>query len=962
MQQLKIGEHFKQTAAMKNLFKKVMLFAAAAMAFASCQNDGINDETITTGVEVTVNATTSDVSRSVFGDYNATDKTYPTLWSGEESWKVAIGDTDTDVNKDKIAFSDDRKAAIASFSINEPDVAESYVLYAVSPKAAYVSSQNTYIRFGIPSSQKPIDGSCDEAAQVLLAVSEPKESLSSFDINFEHATAYCKLSFLNIGVNDEVEGVSISAKDVKLAGRYEYTVATKTIKEQSSLADVISLETTNTTDLYFACAPVDVSGKDLTFTVHTDKGNLSKTVTMPENRVFKSGVVASLGIDMSGIGYPVATTRWERVTKLEEIFDGEYVIVDGTSVLTNGATQSAPAQIALNTKATVGDNVLTNVDESVIWTFTGSSDAMTIRSYANTANYLYVTNNNNGVRIGTTSDTWAFQKHGDDGFAMKDANNSRYCGLWEANLGTSNPDWRSYNTVNATNYGPDGACLTLYKKFSTDPMILASNIEVDEFGAENATVNYDVKHMDDNVTATSNSGWITASASNKTLTYSVESNYTRAARKGEIVLTCGDVTKTIVVSQAADKFSVSSTEIQLEAGKDATATFTVTSSYEYSVSSTDETKFSVEKGENNVITVTALSANDTTEPINLGRVVVSRSVDETTLNVDVSQKGKSATGGEGGTAEVVDVLDRAWTGNTTTSYKDWSGKTSISTAVYAGNSAGGNGSIQIRGDNSESKPASGVISTTSGGKVKKVTVKWNSNTAGGRTLNIFVSNTPYSNMSDLWDSSKQGTKAGTIVCGTSTTLTIEGDYEYIGLRSNSGAMYISEIQITWETGDGGNTGGDDSGNTGGDDSGNTGGGTEVTKTYTFSQYTAGTQYAKNEAHKLDDILTITTTDCHFTSELRIYASSTNNGYAIGKLSNGTIKSIGFNAGNKVDTLNVYGSTDGSNWTLVSGVSITSTSYKDYSLDFGNTNYTYFKLDVAGSNQVRLKSLTLTYID
>ena len=140
-------------------------------------------------------------------------------------------------------------------------------------------------------------------------------------------------------------------------------------------------------------------------------------------------------------------------------------------------------------------------------------------------------------------------------------------------------------------------------------------------------------------------------------------------------------------------------------------------------------------------------------------------------------------------------------------------------------------------------------------------------------------------------------------------------------------------------------------------------GKEVTTTYTFSNYAAGAQYAKNEAHKLDDILTITTTACHFTSELRIYSSSTNNGYAIGTLAGGaTIKSLGFNAGNKVDTLNVYGSTDGSNWTLVSGVSITSTSYKDYSLDFGNTNYTYFKLDVDGSNQVRLKSLTLTYID
>lgn len=136
---------------------------------------------------------------------------------------------------------------------------------------------------------------------------------------------------------------------------------------------------------------------------------------------------------------------------------------------------------------------------------------------------------------------------------------------------------------------------------------------------------------------------------------------------------------------------------------------------------------------------------------------------------------------------------------------------------------------------------------------------------------------------------------------------------------------------------------------------------EKTVTYTFSNYAAGTQYAENEEHELDKVLTITTTQCHFTTELRIYSSSTHDGYAIGTLATGAIKSLGFNAGNKVDTLNVYGSADGSTWTLVKGVSVT-TSYTDYTVDFGDTNYTYFKLDVAGSNQIRIKSLTLTYAE
>ena len=140
-----------------------------------------------------------------------------------------------------------------------------------------------------------------------------------------------------------------------------------------------------------------------------------------------------------------------------------------------------------------------------------------------------------------------------------------------------------------------------------------------------------------------------------------------------------------------------------------------------------------------------------------------------------------------------------------------------------------------------------------------------------------------------------------------------------------------------------------------------GGGTEnVSKSYTFSNFTAGTQYADNEVHKLDDDVTLTTTDCHFTSELRIYSSSTYNGYVVSNELPGRIVSIAFNAGNKVDAIDVYGSTNGTAWTKVGQVSVTSTSYKDYTLNFGATNYTYFKLDVEGSNQVRLKSLTITW--
>lgn len=153
-----------------------------------------------------------------------------------------------------------------------------------------------------------------------------------------------------------------------------------------------------------------------------------------------------------------------------------------------------------------------------------------------------------------------------------------------------------------------------------------------------------------------------------------------------------------------------------------------------------------------------------------------------------------ATRNIGATTEITDELTRTKTGVSGTSYSSWSNKTATSSAVYAGNSAGGNEAIQLR-----STDNSGIITTTSGGKVKKVVVEWNSNTSSGRTLDIYGKNTAYSAVSNLYDSDKQGTKLGSIVYGTSTELSITGDYEYIGLRSKSGAMYLDKVSITWSS-------------------------------------------------------------------------------------------------------------------------------------------------------------------
>ena len=126
-------------------------------------------------------------------------------------------------------------------------------------------------------------------------------------------------------------------------------------------------------------------------------------------------------------------------------------------------------------------------------------------------------------------------------------------------------------------------------------------------------------------------------------------------------------------------------------------------------------------------------------------------------------------------------------------------------------------------------------------------------------------------------------------------------------------------------------------------------------TYTFSNYPAGTQYAMDEVHVLDDDVTVYTCDCHFTTQLRVYASTSHNGYFYTNALPLYIDSLAFNMGYNTDDVNIYGSTDGNTWTLVDAISVTGSSYANYGLSFGSDNYNYFKFDVVGSNQIRVIS-------
>lgn len=136
--------------------------------------------------------------------------------------------------------------------------------------------------------------------------------------------------------------------------------------------------------------------------------------------------------------------------------------------------------------------------------------------------------------------------------------------------------------------------------------------------------------------------------------------------------------------------------------------------------------------------------------------------------------------------------------------------------------------------------------------------------------------------------------------------------------------------------------------------------TEKTVTYTIGNYDAGTQYAANEEHVLDSNTTLTCTEAHFTSELRLYSSESHNSFAI-IASAKNILNVQFNLGNKADNLLVYSSADGETYDLAATLPTTQTYADSELVEFTEeAGIKFLKIDVEGTQQVRVKSFTLTY--
>ena len=185
--------------------------------------------------------------------------------------------------------------------------ASGYVFYAVGPAASLLSADAAAESFtvNIPPSQSG-------TVQILAAVSSPygifpKEAV----LNFGHLTAYGKLVLSGLPEGANPLSVKI-ASPRPLAGRWIWKPGSGGLSEPvEGTSGSINVNRNAEGEFVFACAPVDLSGSELSVTLNMSGEPVSKTFTLPESTVLNAGNTTLIPLDF-GVepGPEPETNKW----------------------------------------------------------------------------------------------------------------------------------------------------------------------------------------------------------------------------------------------------------------------------------------------------------------------------------------------------------------------------------------------------------------------------------------------------------------------------------------------------------------------------------------------------------------------------------------------------------------------------------------------------------------------------
>lgn len=406
-------------------------------------------------------------------------------WSANDAMNVfhALPGTTNYSDNDQFTVSDIEGGVFkGTITDTEFDPNGTYDWYAVYPYSKYMASpaesnSGSYFVVGSKNINTQQQTGIDNQAHICgenIPLYGKATGVTSPRLVMHHIATLFRINVINTGSADlNVTGITLTSASENLIGSYYFDITGETPVLTPYRDDYVSKTATlNVTDgivtpgtmgsFYLATRAFTApEGEQLTLTVTANGETVEKVATLSKKTTFAAGNINKLNVNVAAAAEQAST--WEKVTSLADITAGEYIIANGDYFLptTTTGSKNAPVPYTLESQGIsfVADSFTGIVPDIAKWTFTGTNTAMTITNSG--GDYLYGINENNGIRVGTTSDiTWAFEVY-NDGFAMKNSK-GRYCAIYVAD--GSPQDWRSYTSKNHNNYQINDGILYLYKK------------------------------------------------------------------------------------------------------------------------------------------------------------------------------------------------------------------------------------------------------------------------------------------------------------------------------------------------------------------------------------------------------------------------------------------------------------------------------------------------------------------
>ena len=260
------------------------------------------------------------------------------------------------------------------------------------------------------------------------------------------------------------------------------------------------------------------------------------------------------------------TAQWTEVvigdehwvlTNLADLTTNDVFVIVGNNgsnyaMSNDNGTNPAPSAVAV----TVANNEITStVAANIQWNISGdATNGYTFYPNGDSENWLYCTNTNNGVRVGTNTNK-TFVIDATSGYLKHNAT-SRYVGIYNST------DWRCYTS---TGGNIANQTFAFYKKVTGEilpPSITAANVDI-EYNATSGSITYTINNGVDGgtLTASTESDWLVLGEVGETVPFTCSANNAPAERTATVALiytygTRETTTANVMVTQAGNPNSM----------------------------------------------------------------------------------------------------------------------------------------------------------------------------------------------------------------------------------------------------------------------------------------------------------------------------------------------------------------------------------------------------------------------